>query len=77
MVTSRYIEKLLSPIRRKIVGMLSRALVTGIVEDLQRQNLQVKIHADESGDNIERFQNYGISSYPPCWIRSHSGGAWR
>lgn len=62
---SRYIEKALNPIRRRIIGMLNRALVTGIVEDLQRQNLQVKIHADESCDNIERFQNYGTSSYPP------------
>ncbi len=61
----RYIEKALNSLRRRIVGMLSRALVTGIVEDLQRQNLQVKIHSDESCDNIERFQNYGTSSYPP------------
>ncbi|WP_447077667.1 phage baseplate assembly protein V [Shewanella algae] len=65
MVTERYIDKLLAPIRRRITGMLTRALVTGIVEDLQRQNLQLKMHADESGDNIERFQNYGISSNPP------------
>ncbi|AZQ10169.1 phage baseplate assembly protein V [Shewanella khirikhana] len=66
MVTERYIDKLLAPIRRRITGMLTRAVVTGIVEDLQRQNLQLKMHADESGDNIERFQNYGISSYPPA-----------
>lgn len=65
MVTERYIERLLAPIRRRITGMLTRAVVSGIVEDLQRQNLQVKMHADESADNIERFQNYGMSSYPP------------
>ncbi|OUS51473.1 hypothetical protein BM607_009455 [Shewanella sp. SACH] len=65
MVTERYIDRLLAPLRRRITGMLTRAVVTGIVEDLQRQNLQVKMHADESADNIERFQNYGMSSYPP------------
>lgn len=65
MVTETYINKLLAPIRRRITGMLTRAVVSGIVEDLQRQNLQVKMHADESADNIERFQNYGMSSYPP------------
>lgn len=65
MITERYIQKLLAPIRRKIMGSIGRALVTGIVDDLQRQNLQVKIHADESADNIERFQNYGMSSHPP------------
>jgi len=65
MITETYINKLLAPIRRRITGMLTRAVVSGIVEDLQRQNLQVKMHADESADNIERFQNYGMSSYPP------------
>lgn len=65
MVSERYIDRLLAPIKRRITGMLTRAVVSGIVEDLQRQNLQVKMHADESADNIERFQNYGISSFPP------------
>ncbi|HAS6672783.1 phage baseplate assembly protein [Vibrio parahaemolyticus] len=64
MVTMRYLEKMLSPIKRRIIGMLSRSIVTGIVEDLQRQNLQVSINAGESCDSIERFQNYGLSSYP-------------
>lgn len=65
MVTLRHIEKLLAPIKRRITGMVTRALVSGIVEDLQRQNVQVQIHSDESADNIERFQNYGMSSVPP------------
>ncbi|EHA6962338.1 phage baseplate assembly protein V [Vibrio parahaemolyticus] len=64
MVTVKYLEKMLSPIKRRIIGMLSRSIVTGIVEDLQRQNLQVSINAGESCDSIERFQNYGLSSYP-------------
>lgn len=65
MITMRHIEKLLAPIKRRITGMVTRALVSGIVEDLQRQNIQVQIHSDESADNIERFQNYGMSSVPP------------
>ncbi|MEK2041135.1 phage baseplate assembly protein V [Vibrio parahaemolyticus] len=64
MDSQRYIDKLLAPIRRRIIGMVRRALVTGIVEGLQRQNLQVQVNSDESCDNIERFQNYGLSSYP-------------
>lgn len=66
MVTERYLNKLLAPIRRKITGYISRALVSGVIEDLQRQNIQVQIHADESADNIERFQDYGFSSFPPA-----------
>ena len=65
MITPRYIDRLLAPIRRRITGMITRALVTDVVENLQRQNIQVKMHANESADNIERFQNYGFSSVPP------------
>lgn len=65
MVTQRYIERLLAPIKRRIAGAITRAVVSGVVEDLQRQNLQLKMHADESVDDIERFQNYGCSSFPP------------
>ncbi|MFA0001725.1 phage baseplate assembly protein, partial [Vibrio lentus] len=55
MVTQRYIERLLAPIKRRIAGAITRAVVSGVVEDLQRQNLQLKMHADESVDDIERF----------------------
>ncbi|MEZ8190694.1 phage baseplate assembly protein V [Vibrio sp. 1F279] len=65
MVNQRYIERLLAPIKRRITGAITRAVVSGVVEDLQRQNLQLKMHADESVDDIERFQNYGCSSFPP------------
>ncbi|GLQ73252.1 phage baseplate assembly protein V [Vibrio penaeicida] len=65
MVTERFVQKLLAPIRRRINGAITRAVVSGVVEGLQRQNLQLKMHADESVDDIERFQNYGCSSFPP------------
>ncbi|MFA0157063.1 phage baseplate assembly protein V [Vibrio sp. 10N.261.46.A3] len=65
MITMRHVEKLLSPIKRRITGMVTRALVSGVVEDLQRQNIQVQLHSEESADDIERFQNYGCSSFPP------------
>lgn len=65
MVNQRYIERLLAPIKRRITGAITRAVVSGVVDDLQRQNLQLKMHADESVDDIERFQNYGCSSFPP------------
>ncbi len=61
----RYVDRLLAPIRRRIVGMISRAVITDINDSLKRQNLQLRMHADESMDNIERFQNYGFSSNPP------------
>lgn len=62
---SRLLDKALAPIKRRISQMLVRALVTSVNEDVKRQTLQVKMRADESADDIERFQNYGISSNPP------------
>lgn len=61
----RYVDKVVMPLRRRVYSMLGRALVTGVIEGLQRQNLQLRIENDESADNIERFQNYGMTSYPP------------
>lgn len=64
-LTLRVLDKALAPLRRRVSQMLIRALVTSINEDVQRQTLQVKMRADESADDIERFQNYGVSSNPP------------
>ncbi|NOI14843.1 phage baseplate assembly protein V [Vibrio hepatarius] len=62
----RYIDRLLRPITRRLSAMVVRAVVVDVVEDLQRQGLQVRMDSDESGDNIERFQQYGFSSVPPA-----------
>jgi phage baseplate assembly protein V len=62
---NRLIDKALAPVKRRISQMLVRALVTSVNEDVKRQTLQVKMRADESADDIERFQNYGTSSNPP------------
>ncbi|MCW4628289.1 MULTISPECIES: phage baseplate assembly protein V [Marinomonas] len=62
---NRLIDKALAPLRRRISQMLVRALVTSVNEGVKRQTLQVKMRADESADDIERFQNYGTSSNPP------------
>lgn len=61
----RYIDRELAPVRRRLRSMANRAKVTGVVESLQRQNLQLQIENDEAVDDIERFQNYGMTSYPP------------
>ncbi len=65
-VMKRYIDRLLRPITRRLSAMVVRAVVVDVVEDLQRQGLQVRMDSDESGDNIERFQQYGFSSVPPA-----------
>jgi phage baseplate assembly protein V len=65
MVTIRDVQKLLAPLARRVRLIADRAVVTLVNDALQRQNLQLKVLADEGADDVERFQNYGHSSVPP------------
>lgn len=62
----RYVDKAVSRIQRRIISMITRAIVVDVIEDLQRQAIQITGESNESGDNIERFQQYGFSSVPPA-----------
>jgi len=66
MVSIRDVQKLLSPIHRRLRLLADRAIVTLVNDALLRQNLQLQLLADESADDVERFQNYGHSSVPPA-----------
>lgn len=65
MVTMRDVQKLLAPLQRRLRLIADRAIVTLVNDSLQRQGLQLKVLADESADDVERFQNYGHTSVPP------------
>nr|WP_113865475.1 phage baseplate assembly protein V [Brenneria salicis]NMN90523.1 phage baseplate assembly protein V [Brenneria salicis ATCC 15712 = DSM 30166]RBP64853.1 phage baseplate assembly protein V [Brenneria salicis ATCC 15712 = DSM 30166]RLM31572.1 phage baseplate protein [Brenneria salicis ATCC 15712 = DSM 30166] len=56
----------ISAIGRRLRLMVDRAVVRIVTDSLGRQNLQVQSLADETNDNVERFQNYGLSSVPPA-----------
>lgn len=66
MVTIRDVKKLLEPIKRRLCLIADRAIVVMVNDSLNRQNLQLNVLADEGGDDIERFQNYGHTSVPPA-----------
>ncbi|MDH0176385.1 phage baseplate assembly protein V [Aeromonas dhakensis] len=66
MVTIRDVQKLLAPLQRRLRLIADRAIVTLVNDALQRQNLQLKVLADEGADDVERFQNYGHTSVPPA-----------
>ena len=65
MVSIRDVQKLLAPLQRRLRLIADRAIVTLVNDALQRQNLQIKVLADEGADDVERFQNYGHTSVPP------------
>ncbi|AWT21332.1 phage baseplate assembly protein V [Klebsiella grimontii] len=56
----------IAAIGRRLRLMVDRALVRIVTDSLGRQNLQVQSLADETNDDVERFQNYGFTSVPPA-----------
>lgn len=65
MVSMRDVQKLMAPMMRRLRLIADRAVVTMVTDSLQRQGLQLKVLADETADDVERFQNYGHTSVPP------------
>lgn len=63
MASLKALQKILDPIRRRIRGLVSRAVVSLVDDSLKLQGLQLKVLADEVLDNVERFQQYGLSSH--------------
>lgn len=58
------LNRVLAPLKRGLKSMVSRAVVSIVMDSFARQNLQVRLQADEVADEVERFQNYGFSSVP-------------
>ena len=55
MVTMRDVQKQLSPLHRRLRLIADRAIVSLVTDALQRQNLQLRLLADETADDVERF----------------------
>lgn len=60
----RELAKLVAPIARRIRLLASRAVVRMINDDGGLQVVQITLLADETRDQVERFQNYGVTSHP-------------
>ncbi|MDP3715186.1 MAG: phage baseplate assembly protein V [Burkholderiales bacterium] len=60
----RQLTKLLGPMARRMRLAVGRAVVTLVNDALKLQGVQVALLADEVRDNVERFQQYGLTSHP-------------
>lgn len=58
------INKLLAPLRRRVLLMIGRAVVRLVNDTTDLQRLQITLLADETVDNVPRFQEYGFTSHP-------------
>ena len=58
------IKKLLEPIHRRVMNLISRGQVLKIDDSKGIQRVDVNLFSDEIHNNVERFQNYGFTSNP-------------
>ena len=61
----RVVERLIAPLRRRVLLMIGRAVVRLVDDAPARQRMQVEALAGEVLDEVERMQQYGLSSCPP------------
>ena len=62
---TRLVNKMLTPLSRRLRLMVSRAVITAINDAGKIQSAQVKLLSGEIRDNVEVLQPYGLSSKPP------------
>lgn len=58
------INRALAPVVRRLRLMVSKGVVELVNDGLKMQGLQVSLLSDELSDDVERFQDYGITSVP-------------
>ncbi|MFL1552505.1 phage baseplate assembly protein V [Pseudomonas sp. D47] len=57
-------SRLLAPLKRSLSLMVGRCLLIAANDNLQRQNIQVRLLADEVADDVEHYQSAGFTSVP-------------
>lgn len=60
----RGMDRFLAPLKRRILLMIGRAVVGLVNDDLKLQALQISLLDGEVRNDVERFQNYGLTSHP-------------
>ena len=61
----RVVERLLAPLRRRVMLMIGRGVVRLVDDTHRRQRVQVEALSGEILDDVERWQQYGFTSHPP------------
>lgn len=61
----RLVDSMIAPLRRRVSMMIGRAVISAAVNDKTKlQSLQCDLLADETLQDLERFQQYGFTGVP-------------
>ena len=58
-------DRLLAPVFRRLDMMISRGVLRGTSDGNGVQTMQLGLLEDETADEVERIQSYGLSAVPP------------
>ena len=58
------LKAMMEPIKRRIMMAVARAVVRGVTDSGGRQQLQIELMKGELRADVERMQDYGITSVP-------------
>jgi phage baseplate assembly protein V len=58
------VRRLVAPLANKIRLTVSRGVVKLVKDSLKMQGVQVELLSDEVQDDVEHFQEYGLTSHP-------------
>ena len=64
MITLDDLDRFLRPLKFRLYRIVGKALLTAINNSKKTQMVQIKMFGDAVYDDIERFQEYGIETYP-------------
>lgn len=57
-------RRLIEPLKRRIFLLLGRAILTAIDNAGNTQKMQITVLSNETISDVERFQEYGLETYP-------------
>ncbi len=59
-----YVQRIVAPLIRQVRGMVLRGSIKIVNDALMCQGLQVELTSDRLSDEVERFEDYGLTSHP-------------
>lgn len=60
----QFISKAVDPLRRRVMLMVSRAVIRAVADDAGLQKLAVEVFKNDNLPDMERFQNFGFTGRP-------------
>jgi len=59
-----FLNKFIAPLKRRVMLMVGRCVLSAVNDSNGMQEVKIDLLADETLDEVERFQNYGFTSNP-------------